>query len=492
MASKESYKQDLVISIRYRNDLPPPPMPPKLLEIDTGGLQQYLDPGFAASIAKREEPNIEADAEGGMPIDVIGMYGYFEGDESSIMAPEVPPILHPDDELLMLGPEQLKAGGPVSGTNFLRKTQYLTATAAVANDPSRMVQSRARKDARPKQQVLPRNDKENVKRNIQKAFDLAYPHSKQQDSTSYPVSQAELGFYPLLPDFDANTAIRSSWNLLRFDKPPLPAIRGHHRDNRIDAAFLMATEHPESMKVWEEQKKAYDQDPKNFDNPGNPPAAWSLLLPRDQAATPLIRTIMNQRHPEHDYEGHMARVAEPDERDDDRLKIPFDLARFYSNALSKDNDPGRHTRQVVVTLPKSSNKSRAHYYPIGQVNKLMGDRANLGSSLKSSMVQDLPDQVMIAPRELSNIELEYRASDREDFDPAFASTYAEIEAAARREKEEQPPDVATNENLDENSLAPNVDAVVEAATERQAEDTAAGRGEDVRMEDARLDGDDEP
>ena len=68
------------------------------MEIDTGGLQQYLDPGFAASIAKREEPNIEADAEGGMPIDVIGMYGYFEGDEAAITAPDVAPPLDPEDE----------------------------------------------------------------------------------------------------------------------------------------------------------------------------------------------------------------------------------------------------------------------------------------------------------------------------------------------------------------------------------------------------------
>ena len=81
---KGVFKQDMVVSTRYRNDLPPPPMPPKLLNIDTGGVEQYLTPGFAAAIARREEPNIEVDAEGGMPIDMIGIPGYFLGDESGM------------------------------------------------------------------------------------------------------------------------------------------------------------------------------------------------------------------------------------------------------------------------------------------------------------------------------------------------------------------------------------------------------------------------
>lgn len=57
-------------------------MPPKLLDIDNGGLAQYLTTSFASGLARREEPNIEVDAEGGMPIDMIGIPGYFLGDES--------------------------------------------------------------------------------------------------------------------------------------------------------------------------------------------------------------------------------------------------------------------------------------------------------------------------------------------------------------------------------------------------------------------------
>ena len=88
--SRAAYKQDMVVSTRYRNDLPPPPMLPKLLNFDTGGIDQYLTTQFASSLLKKEEPNIEVDAEGGMPIDMIGIPGYFLGDESgeSMLAQE--------------------------------------------------------------------------------------------------------------------------------------------------------------------------------------------------------------------------------------------------------------------------------------------------------------------------------------------------------------------------------------------------------------------
>lgn len=442
---------------RFRNDLPPPPMPPKLLDIDTGGLQQYLDPGFAASIAKREEPNIEADAEGGMPIDVIGMYGYFDGDESSIMAPEVAPPLDPEDEALMVTAEQLKTGGPIIQTNFLRKTQYMTAGSgsAAINDPLRSSQARTRRESKPKLVPMARDDKENIKRNIQKAFDLAYPHTKA-DKGPLPVSQQEksawdrpvhpdrgkkslkpVEFYPIIPDLEAVTAIGPSWNLLRFDKPPLPAVKGR-RDDRIDAAFLMTQEHPERKREWDEAMKLYEADPTHIEHPGNPPAVWSLLLPRDPAATAPIKSIFNSSDPSHEDQSLLARTGEAGS--DGQLRIPLERARFYSNTQSQDKPMGRHTRQVVVAIDKSTGIPVAHYYPIGQVNRLKSDRGKLGQSQKGPAAQDidleatLPDQVMVLPRDPNNQELANRYMTRDEYDPAFAERYQEIYDAANVEQ----------------------------------------------------------
>lgn len=77
-----SFHQDYIASLRYRNDLPPPDMPPKFLDIPHEGLTRFLTPGFASNLARREEPNIDVDAEGGMPIDMVGIPGLHLGDES--------------------------------------------------------------------------------------------------------------------------------------------------------------------------------------------------------------------------------------------------------------------------------------------------------------------------------------------------------------------------------------------------------------------------
>jgi hypothetical protein len=78
-----SYHQDYIAKVRYSNQLPPPPDPPKLLDIPGTGLAggQYTSAGYASRLAREQPLNIEADAELGMPIDLVGIPGVFEGDE---------------------------------------------------------------------------------------------------------------------------------------------------------------------------------------------------------------------------------------------------------------------------------------------------------------------------------------------------------------------------------------------------------------------------
>ena len=84
--SERNVHQDYIARIRYSNALPPPPLPPKLLEIPNVGLAsgQYTSTGFASRLAREQPLNIEADAELGMPIDLIGLPGVFDGDESGM------------------------------------------------------------------------------------------------------------------------------------------------------------------------------------------------------------------------------------------------------------------------------------------------------------------------------------------------------------------------------------------------------------------------
>lgn len=87
--------QDFIARIRYANTLPPPPNPPKLLDIPNTGLAsgQYINPGFASRLAREQPLNIEADAELGMPLDLVGMPGIFDGDESCESPRTLPPVV---------------------------------------------------------------------------------------------------------------------------------------------------------------------------------------------------------------------------------------------------------------------------------------------------------------------------------------------------------------------------------------------------------------
>lgn len=80
-----AYHQDYIARIRYSNALPPPPNPPKLLNIRNTGLETYASAGFATRLAREQPLNIEADAELGMPIDLVGIPGVFEGDDAGML-----------------------------------------------------------------------------------------------------------------------------------------------------------------------------------------------------------------------------------------------------------------------------------------------------------------------------------------------------------------------------------------------------------------------
>ena len=82
MSAPKQYKQDYIVRQRYENSLPPPPGAPKLVDIPHGGLDTYLGPGYASRMARMENPNIDVDALGGMNINLLGIPGIMDGDES--------------------------------------------------------------------------------------------------------------------------------------------------------------------------------------------------------------------------------------------------------------------------------------------------------------------------------------------------------------------------------------------------------------------------
>ena len=97
--SERVYHQDYIARIRYSNTLPPPPNPPKLLDIPGTGIasNNYTSASYALKLAREQPLNIEADAELGMPIDLVGLPGVFDGDESGMSTVALASILFQSD-----------------------------------------------------------------------------------------------------------------------------------------------------------------------------------------------------------------------------------------------------------------------------------------------------------------------------------------------------------------------------------------------------------
>ncbi|KAF8659869.1 hypothetical protein AX16_001753 [Volvariella volvacea WC 439] len=140
MSSKKSSKLDLLVRVRYSNPLPPPPCPPKLLDIPTDPLR-YGRPEFLNALANDTLLPMIVDAECGMPLD-LGLYEclWEENADDSELNPDPLnlPELHPKDKFLLddasahtpfANGHMSTAGGsstPLAHVPWLRKTEYLT------------------------------------------------------------------------------------------------------------------------------------------------------------------------------------------------------------------------------------------------------------------------------------------------------------------------------------------------------------------------------
>ncbi|KAJ3772663.1 RNA polymerase II-associated protein [Lentinula raphanica] len=138
MSFKKS-KLDLLVRVRYANPLPPPPCPPKLLDIPTDPMR-YAQPEFLNSIANNTPLPMIVDAECGMPLDLGNWESLWEenADDSALNPdPNNLPKLDPKDEFLAYesGSSSTYMNGNHIGSStsstpalgqvaWLRKTEY--------------------------------------------------------------------------------------------------------------------------------------------------------------------------------------------------------------------------------------------------------------------------------------------------------------------------------------------------------------------------------
>ncbi|KAJ5651200.1 uncharacterized protein N7484_004923 [Penicillium longicatenatum] len=441
-----SFHQDYIASLRYRNDLPPPDMPPKFLDIPHEGLSRFLTPGFASNLARREEPNIDVDAEGGMPIDMVGIPGLHLGDESAIMAPENPQPIDPADLPLLMALDQLRNPAPKNtNVSFLRRTQHISVErSAPSGSGSTTINAQSRPLKKTKVSV---DDPKHVKKLVQKGFDVAYPESKYtgEDTESHirglPATKAEIdawanpvhpdnpklkavGFFAVLPDLEGFTD-PGGLVQFKFDKAPVSAVGGK-RDKRMDVALL----HPSAPedRICEEhaQKVAlHKANPEVYPDPGPIPWDYDLFLSEKSESVKKIGISMDPKNPNRDNEDLYAH-----EGTEGHKFHRYDRVRTYATSAQTLNTDQKQ-RDIALTLFQpnegETKQQAAYYYPILGKTRLKPERARTiaqaGLAPTASLVkEDQIDQMQVAVRDPDEAEVYKRALHRANIDPEFAKT----------------------------------------------------------------------
>ncbi|KAG8529990.1 uncharacterized protein KY384_005472 [Bacidia gigantensis] len=415
--SERGYHQDYIARIRYENTLPPPPGAPKLLNIPIEGLNYYTSAAFASRMARQQPLNIEADAELGMPIDLVGMPGIFDGDESSIQAPlAIPAISQKDKSLLRPLSELGKPKFATGAHSFLRRTEYISSEAkaraeAHTNTTKGSSKSPTAKLAR-RQSDAVKDDPVNILRHVIKGFDIASPRDVYtgKDDTSHlrgaQPTPAEieawkrprhptnpelklLDSYAIKPDADATTD-QGAYIVTKFVGNPTNSSSAH--DIRMDVGLLNPVER---------NGDAYD---------------YEFYLPQEAETARRVKRKFEEGSTDDD-----------DKEEEQRDKDGNPLYKFHHH---RTYDVGRQTnsldqpyKEVVIALHDANQDARldtgAFYYPVGIKMQLKPRRnknlANLGLTKEAADDEtERPDEINLILRDPDDEEVEKRWGHRQE------------------------------------------------------------------------------
>lgn len=403
--------QDYIARIRYSNALPPPPNPPKLLNIPSPGLSsgQYTNPAFASRLAREQPLNIEVDAELGMPLDLVGMPGVFDGNEDAISAQNPPPPIHPHDRLLLRPLNTL--GKPKIGTesvSFLRRTEYI-ASVQVKRDNVFLNNrsSNSNKDnalKRPqKRKASPEPDKGTpawIRRRIEKSFDIAAAGLADKSKIRHPTKRNVkcVDAFPLLPD---TTAFPDSGAYVTVKFTTNPVNSSDKYDPRMLAGILKPIERSEA----EEQAFQLAQELHNEDPQSHPAPSlmmnYNLFLPEDAKGSNLFRARFDVDNPDRDSERLYTH------KDGKGPHFVFPRLRAYETSAETEYDHDtKYTGEVILAYrddvgegDSTTDQRGMYYYPIMQRSILRNQRtrqiAQKGASGAEEGDPRYPDQLHV-------------------------------------------------------------------------------------------------
>ncbi|KAF9874154.1 hypothetical protein CkaCkLH20_08526 [Colletotrichum karsti] len=372
--------QDFIARIRYSNALPPPPNPPKLLDIPNTGLAsgQYTTPGFASRLAREQPLNIEVDAELGMPLDLVGMPGIFDGDESSIQAPSHPPPVHPHDRPLLrplstLGRAKSNAEASVS---FLRRTEYISSVMPRKGGAGAAGAFINPKLKRPEKRRSPEPDKDSpaaIRRKIEKSFESAERFISNPSRHRHPSKPnvSLVSSYPLLPDPDA---LPDSGAYVTVKLLTNPIASGNKYDRRLLSGLLRPLDRSaDENEAYQAALEAHERDPARFPKPKNL-MDYSFFLPATTKTGDNFRAKFDPENPDHDDDALYTNKSQGSDG-----FFTFHRLRAYETTKEVELDHNtKYDEELILAFndePSAGKQKAAYYYPVIQRTTIRPQRA---------------------------------------------------------------------------------------------------------------------
>ncbi|KAH8683374.1 RNA polymerase II-associated [Tricladium varicosporioides] len=392
--TERTIHQDYIARIRYSNTLPPPPNPPKLLDIPNTGLAsgQYTTPGFASRLARDQPLNIEADAELGMPLDLVGMPGIFDGDESSIQAPLQVPAPHPHDRPLLRSLATLgKPKFSDSGVSFLRRTEYISSYTSKSRFESTTSRSLIDNVGNRKKRVVQSIDKESpeyIKTQVENSFKIAAQNIKNRTQIRHPTKKNLhlIDAYPLLPDIDAFPDA-GGYVQLKFLTNPVPPSNTY--DIRIENSLLL----PVATSDEEEQarkaaREAHERDPEQYPPPDDT-MQYEFFMADTPSGALSFKRKFDVLDPEHDDE---ELYTEKNSEGEGCFK--YKRIRAYESASITWPAQEKYDNEVVIALHDGKDglhQKGAYYYPLVQSFNIRPQRQkNIDKKMKRIFHEEEP------------------------------------------------------------------------------------------------------
>lgn len=453
--------QDYIARIRYANNLPAPAGYPKFLDIPGTGLagNDYTGAGYSSKMAKEQPLNIEADAELGMPIDLVGIPGIFDGDETAIMARPGAQKIHPADKELLKPLSALGKGAGAGGAvSFLRRTEYTS-----SQGPQQFSSStskdllRLRNDPKRRRLSTNKEDPLNIIRNVVKGFDIAYPrdaYKGEENETSIrgaAITDADmkawsnpkhptkpdlqlLDSYPVLPDLDA-LPDAEGYIVTKFLTNPIASKDDY--DIRLDAAVMRIREDAQAteeynrrLQEWEDSRSSKAAPTLFLD--------YDYYLPNEDSSVRAIKRKLDVNDPENEDEDLYT-----DDAADGQRAFKYARIRTYETQSQQNNPDDYYKDTVALALhdpedevgavpgTKQRLSKGAYFYPILQRSALRPKR-NVGPVAQSQPAdEDKVDEINLTIGELDEESRAAMLEKRAIMDPSIKmDTATTVETSA--------------------------------------------------------------